>query len=127
MVFHGFPQKFFFLALHWRERMKVRVVKLRRTLTPALSHKVGEGVGRARRLCFVHALALCVCVFVPRQLIAADLYSLTVLSYPDRPAKLPLWLAQDAGLFGKYGLKVEIKAPKSGGGLVERIGRQQAP
>ncbi len=26
---------------------------------------------------------------------------LTVLSYPDRPAKLPLWLAQDAGLFTK--------------------------
>src|SRR4030095_5441786 len=37
-----------------------------------------------------------------------------------------LWLAQDAGLFGKYGLKVEIKAPKSGEDLVERIGRDEA-
>ena len=52
--------------------------------------------------------------------------SLTVLSYPDRPAKLPLWLAQDAGLFQKYGLKVEIKTPKGGEDLVERIGRDEA-
>jgi ABC-type nitrate/sulfonate/bicarbonate transport system substrate-binding protein len=52
--------------------------------------------------------------------------SLTVLSYPDRPAKLPLWLAQDAGLFQKYGLKVEIRTPKGGEDLVERIGRDEA-
>ena len=39
---------------------------------------------------------------------------------------MPLWLAQDAGLFQKYGLKVEIKAPKSGEDLVERIGRGEA-
>ena len=106
--------------------MKVRVVKHRRTLTPALSHKVGEGVGRVRRLGFIHALAMCVWVFVPTRLSAAELHSLTVLSYPDRPAKLPLWLAQDAGLFGKYGLKIEIKAPKSGEDLVERIARDEA-
>ena len=52
--------------------------------------------------------------------------AITVLSYPDRPAKLPLWLAQDAGLFQKYGLKVEIKTPKGGEDLVERIGRDEA-
>jgi ABC-type nitrate/sulfonate/bicarbonate transport system substrate-binding protein len=51
---------------------------------------------------------------------------ITVLSYPDRPAKLPLWLAQDAGLFEKYGLKVEIRAAKSGEDLVEKIGRDEA-
>jgi ABC-type nitrate/sulfonate/bicarbonate transport system substrate-binding protein len=39
---------------------------------------------------------------------------------------LPLWLAQEAGLFEKYGLKVEIKAPKSGEDLVQRIGRGEA-
>jgi len=44
---------------------------------------------------------------------------LTVLSYPDRPAKLPLWLAQDAGIFTKYGLKVEIKTPWSGEAIAE--------
>jgi len=51
---------------------------------------------------------------------------ITVLSYPDRPAKLPPWLAQDAGLFQKYGLKDEIKTPKGGEDLVERIGRDEA-
>ena len=54
------------------------------------------------------------------------IHSLTVLSYPDRPAKLPLWLAQDAGLFEKYGLKVDIKTPKSGEDIVEGIGRDEA-
>ena len=44
---------------------------------------------------------------------------LTVLSYPDRPAKLPLWLAQDAGLFAKYGLNVEIKTPNSGEAIAD--------
>jgi ABC-type nitrate/sulfonate/bicarbonate transport system substrate-binding protein len=52
--------------------------------------------------------------------------SLTVLSYPDRPAKLPLWLAQDAGLFEKYALKVEIRSAKSGQNLVERLKRDEA-
>jgi ABC-type nitrate/sulfonate/bicarbonate transport system substrate-binding protein len=50
---------------------------------------------------------------------------ISVLSYPDRPAKLPLWLAQDAGLFEKYGLKIEIKAVQSGEDMVQRIGRDE--
>jgi NitT/TauT family transport system substrate-binding protein len=49
----------------------------------------------------------------------AQLTNLTVLSYPDRPAKLPLWLAQEAGLFKKYGLNVDIKNPDSGEAIVE--------
>ena len=44
---------------------------------------------------------------------------LTVLSYPDRPAKLPLWLAQDAGIFTKHGLNVEIKTPNSGEAIAD--------
>src|SRR5882724_12158415 len=120
------PANFFLLALPRRERMKVRVVILRRTLTPALSHVVGEGVVVSPVLDLIYVLLLCAWVFLPTPLIAADLHSLTVLSYPDRPAKLPLWLAQDAGLFEKHGLKVEIKAPKSGEDLVERIGRDEA-
>src|SRR5882724_11336478 len=120
------PANFFLLALPRRERMKVRVVILRRTLTPALSHVVGEGVVVSPVLDLIYVLLLCAWVFLPTPLIAADLHSLTVLSYPDRPAKLPLWLARDAGLFEKYGLKVEIRAPKSGEDLVERIGRDEA-
>ena len=52
--------------------------------------------------------------------------TITVLSYPDRPAKLPLWLAQDGGLFEKYGLKVDIRAAKSSDDLVERLKRDEA-
>jgi ABC-type nitrate/sulfonate/bicarbonate transport system substrate-binding protein len=52
--------------------------------------------------------------------------TITVLSYPDRPAKLPLWLAQDGGLFEKYGLKVDIRAAKSSDDLVEGLKRDEA-
>ena len=106
--------------------MKVRVVDICRTLTPALSHFAGEGVVLARRLQNYLVSVLCALLFVPAALFAAEVTSITVLSYPDRPAKLPLWLAQDAGLFQKYGLKVEIKTPKGGEDLVQRIGRDEA-
>jgi NitT/TauT family transport system substrate-binding protein len=89
-------------------------------------HFAGEGVVLARRLQNYLVSVLCALLFVPAALVAAEVTSITVLSYPDRPAKLPLWLAQDAGLFQKYGLKVEIKTPKGGEDLVERIGRDEA-
>jgi ABC-type nitrate/sulfonate/bicarbonate transport system substrate-binding protein len=106
--------------------MKVRVVTLPKTLTPTLSRFAGEGVIRSRRLQVLLVVVLSALLFVPTALFAAELTSIAVLSYPDRPAKLPLWLAQDAGLFQKYGLKVDIKTPKSGEDLVERIGRDEA-
>ena len=106
--------------------MKVRVVNLRRTLTPTLSRFAGEGAARARVVGLVCVFVLCTWAILPTRMIAADLHSLVVLSYPDRPAKLPLWLAQDAGLFQKYGVKVEIKPAKSGEDLVERIARDEA-
>lgn len=56
----------------------------------------------------------------------AQFTTLTVLSYPDRPAKLPLWLAQEAGLFKKYGLNVEIKTPRSGEEIVGAAGKNGA-
>ena len=106
--------------------MKVRVASLRWTLTPALSRFAGEGVNPVRRAQNLIAVILIASLFFPTTLPAAEATNVTVLSYPDRPAKLPLWLAQDAGLFEKYGLKVEIKTPKSGENLVERIGRDEA-
>jgi len=106
--------------------MKVRVVNLRRTLTPALSCLAGGGAARPRVLGLLCVFVLCTWAILPTRMIAADLHSLIVLSYPDRPAKLPLWLAQDAGLFQKYGVKVEIKPAKSGEDLVERIARDEA-
>ena len=104
-----------------RRRMKVRVVTLPKTLTLTLSRFAGEGV-----ILYLLVVVLSALLFVPTALFAAELTSIGVLSYPDRPAKLPLWLAQDAGLFQKYGLKVDIKTPKSGEDLVERIGRNEA-
>jgi ABC-type nitrate/sulfonate/bicarbonate transport system substrate-binding protein len=46
---------------------------------------------------------------------------LTVVSYPARPAKLPLWLAQDSGIFEKHGLKVTIKEVASSEQLLEAV------
>jgi ABC-type nitrate/sulfonate/bicarbonate transport system substrate-binding protein len=102
------------------------MVNLLNALTPTLSRFAGEGVIFSRWLGKVRVFVLCASLFVPTGLFAAEAASITVLSYPDRPAKLPLWLAQDAGIFQKYGVKVDIKAPKSGEDLVERIGRDEA-
>lgn len=96
------------------------------TLTPALSHFKGEGRNAARRLLCFHILILVVIILFPRPLHSAEHSSLIVLSYPDRPAKLPLWLAQDAGLFEKYGLKVDIRAAESGEDVIERLKRDEA-
>ena len=98
--------------------MNSRVVKIRRALTPALSRFAGEGargLGRGSRRLAV----LLILMVVPLRTFAAELRTVTVLSYPDRPAKLPLWLAQDAGIFKKYGLAVEIKTPNSGEAIAE--------
>ena len=105
--------------------MKLRVVEFPRTITLALSHFMGEGIGRCGRA-LIAAQLLLVSNAVPLVARAAELRTLAVLSYPDRPAKLPLWLARDAGLFEKYGLKVDIKAPSSGEDLVARIRRDEA-
>ena len=98
--------------------MKVRVVNLRRALTLALSHFVGEGIGICGRA-LISAQLLLLSICAPVVTSAAELRTVTVLSYPDRPAKLPLWLAQDAGLFTKYGLNVEIKTPNSGEAIAD--------
>jgi len=47
--------------------------------------------------------------------------SLTVVSYPARPPKLPLWLAYEEGLFGKNGLKVVLKELDSSRDLLAAI------
>ena len=98
--------------------MKVRVVNLRRTLTLTLYHFVGEGTGLCGRA-LIGAQLLLVAFAVPFAVVAAELRTVTVLSYPDRPAKLPLWLAQDAGLFTKHGLNVAIKTPNSGEAIAD--------
>jgi ABC-type nitrate/sulfonate/bicarbonate transport system substrate-binding protein len=101
------------------------MVNLRRALTPALCRFAGEGVRSLQRGDWFLAVLL-VLMVAPLRTFAAELRNVTVLSYPDRPAKLPLWLAQDAGIFRKYGLNVEIKTPKSGEAIVEAAGKNSA-
>ena len=98
--------------------MKVTVANLRRTFSLTLSRFMGEGTGLCGRA-LIGAQLLLVALAVPFAVAAAELRTVTVLSYPDRPAKLPLWLAQDAGLFTKYGLNVEIKTPNSGEAIAD--------
>jgi NitT/TauT family transport system substrate-binding protein len=63
-------------------------------------------------------------VVVSRDLLSAE-NNITVLSYPARPAKLPLWLARDAGLFEKNGLKVTIKELDSSEELIQSIQKRE--
>jgi NitT/TauT family transport system substrate-binding protein len=60
-------------------------------------------------------------LFIPGQIFSAEVQNLAVVSYPARPAKLPLWLAQDAGLFEKNGLKVSLKELSSSEELLKLI------
>ena len=113
-----------FLALLWRERIKVRVANPR-ALTPALSRVAGEGESSFTLHNMGFYLFLFVSLFVPGQTFSAESQNLTVVSYPARPAKLPLWLAQDAGLFEKNGLKVSIKEMNSSEELLKSIQKRE--
>jgi ABC-type nitrate/sulfonate/bicarbonate transport system substrate-binding protein len=50
---------------------------------------------------------------------------LTVISYPARPPKLPLWLAVDEGLFTKRGIKVVLKELNSSDELLASLGKRE--
>jgi NitT/TauT family transport system substrate-binding protein len=103
--------------------MKVRVVIRTPTLTLALSRFAGEGERHSTSWKVFGLVCLVLWFVTSMQSFAADARSLTVISYPNRPAKLPLWLAQDAGLFQKHGLKVTIKDMASSDELMELIRR----
>ena len=77
--------------------MEVRMVNFRRTLT--LTRFAGEGFRSIGRNGWVSAALLFLSIASAAIAFSAELRTITVLSYPDRPAKLPLWLAQDAGWF----------------------------
>jgi NitT/TauT family transport system substrate-binding protein len=83
----------------------------------------GDGPGISSFGLSIHRfyLLLFLWLFVPGQTFSAESQNLTVVSYPARPAKLPLWLAQDAGLFEKNGLKVSIKEMNSSEELLKSI------
>jgi ABC-type nitrate/sulfonate/bicarbonate transport system substrate-binding protein len=115
--------RFLFPRPLW-ERARVRGMQEKEAPPPQSSPIKGEEVKRRFGLGLM-LLAISLMVAWPREIYSAE-NSLIVLSYPDRPAKLPLWLAQDAGLFEKYGLKVDIRAAKSGEDVIERLKRDEA-
>jgi ABC-type nitrate/sulfonate/bicarbonate transport system substrate-binding protein len=57
--------------------------------------------------------------------LAAETKSLTVISYPARPPKLPLWLALEEGLFAKHGLTVVLKELESSEELLSALSRRE--
>jgi NitT/TauT family transport system substrate-binding protein len=87
----------------------------------------GDGPGISSFRLSIHRfyLLLFLWLFVPGQTFSSEVQNLTVVSYPARPAKLPLWLAQDAGLFEKNGLKVSIKELNSSEELIQSIQRRE--
>jgi len=124
------------LALLRRERTKVRVGELPHTLTPSLSHAVGEGDLLSRQWAYcrirVKSRVLLCCslliflwAFNPAQTFGAESHSLTVISYPARPPKLPLWLALEEGLFAKYGVSAVLKELNSSDDLLSALGKRE--
>ncbi|MBI2211192.1 MAG: ABC transporter substrate-binding protein [Deltaproteobacteria bacterium] len=51
--------------------------------------------------------------------------SFTVISYPARPPKLPLWLALEEGLFAKQGLKLVLRELGSSEELLGALGKRE--
>lgn len=98
---------------------------MKSTLTPALSRVAGEGDFSLGRRNIVFYLFLLVSPAMSGQAFSADYQNLTVVSYPARPPKLPLWLAHDAGLFEKNGLKVSIKELNSSEELIQSIQKRE--
>ncbi len=74
----------------------------------------------------IHRLSILIGVFIlacafAGTTMAGESATLTIISYPARPPKLPLWLAQDAGLFEKYGLRVSLKELNSSAELMKAV------
>jgi NitT/TauT family transport system substrate-binding protein len=106
-------------SLPRRERVRERGKNYFSPL-PLSSPVKGEEVRKAIVRSCVGAI-LSISLFMPGQTFSAENQNLTVISYPARPAKLPLWLAQDAGLFERNGLKVSIKELNSSEELLKSI------
>ena len=106
------------------ERVRVRGIQNSESPSPLSPPVEGEEVKKGFRLVFALTIFILIVGFL-QPADSAD-NQIVVLSYPDRPAKLPLWLAQDAGLFEKYGLKVDIRAAKSSDDLADGLKRDDA-
>jgi ABC-type nitrate/sulfonate/bicarbonate transport system substrate-binding protein len=74
-------------------------------------------------------LSRCLLLFMLVLLIVAPAWGqekkLTLVSYPARPPKVPLWLALEEGLFAKHGLSVALKELQSNDELLRALGRSE--
>src|SRR5437899_705315 len=79
--------------------------------------------GNSLFLCFVCGSLLALTLLVSACW-AQESKRLTIISYPARPPKLPLWLGRDAGLFQKYGVAVSINELNTTEELLKELGNR---
>jgi NitT/TauT family transport system substrate-binding protein len=88
-----------------------------------------EGNAKKNFFFIPHPLSLILVLLVLTVLVtsawAQETKTLTVVSYPARPPKLPLWLARDEGLFAKRGLNVILKELESNEELLSALGKRE--
>lgn len=70
-------------------------------------------------------LSRCLFLFVFAYPALGQEKKLSVISYPARPPKLPLWLAVDDGLFAKHGLKIVLRELNSSDELLASLGKRE--
>ena len=82
------------------------------------------GIG-AGRLIFILSVSILTVALIVKRAPAAETAAVTVVSYPARPPKLPLWLARDAGLFEKNGLNITLKELNSSEELMQSLQKRE--
>jgi NitT/TauT family transport system substrate-binding protein len=89
------------------------------------AHSLITGQVGAGKFVLLAVLILAV-AFITGGSLAAETASVSVISYPARPPKLPLWLARDAGLFERNGLKITLKELNSSEELIQSLQNREA-
>jgi len=87
--------------------------------------RIGCALLRTRRAGVASSIAIWISALGLAAITAAQPTSVTVISYPARPPKLPLWLARDAGLFERQGLNVSIKELNTSEELIESLKKRE--
>src|SRR5512135_3531084 len=80
---------------------------------------------QAARAKVVFGAVLLSCVVICGGVQSAETPTLTVVSYPARPPKLPLWLARDNGLFENHGLNITVKELNSSEELMQSLAKRE--
>src|SRR5690242_9933599 len=94
-------------------------------ISESARRRIGCALLRTRRAGVASSIAIWISVLGLAGITAAQPTSVTVISYPARPPKLPLWLARDAGLFERQGLNVSIKELNTSEELIESLKKRE--